>query len=92
MAYVVVNSKTRTAIVRTNGMTIYETEAAAKAARTRLAATGRFDGLVVMGFEDYHRHLPTITVMNLMTNTPVQMPADQAGGACDPSQERYWTM
>lgn len=92
MAYVVVNSRTRTAIARRNGMMTYETEAAARAARTRLAATGEFSGLEVMGFEAYHRQLPTVTVTNLMSGKPVQIPADQVGGACDPSQERYWSM
>lgn len=93
MAYVVVNRKTRTAISRTNGMVAYETEAAARAGRTRLLASGRFpDDLEVMGFEAYHRQIPQVEVTNLMSGDKVTIRADQLGGPCDPSTERYWSM
>jgi hypothetical protein len=32
------------------------------------------------------------TVRNLMTGAEVQIPAEDRGGACDPSMERYWSM
>jgi hypothetical protein len=32
------------------------------------------------------------TVVNLMSGKPVQIEADQRGGPCDPSMERYWSM
>lgn len=32
------------------------------------------------------------TVRNLMTGEEVQIEADQRGGPCDPSMERYWSM
>lgn len=92
MAHVVVNSRTRTAITRTNGMVTYETEAAARAGRTRLLATGRFpDGLEVMGFEAYHRQVPSMKVRNLMTGKEIEIAADTPL-CCDPSSERYWSM
>lgn len=33
-----------------------------------------------------------VTVKNLMTGELVQIEAEQRGGPCDPSMERYWTM
>lgn len=33
-----------------------------------------------------------VTVKNLMTGQDVQIRAEDRGGVCDPSQERYWTM
>ena len=33
-----------------------------------------------------------VTVINLMTGEPVQIPAVDRGGPCDPSQEHYWQM
>jgi len=93
MAHVVVNSSTHTAIPRTNGMVAYETEAAARAGRTRLLASGRFpEGLEVMELEAYHRQIPRVEVTNLVSGKKVMLRADQVGGACDPSQERYWSM
>jgi len=32
------------------------------------------------------------TVKNLMTGQDVQIPTEDRGTVCDPSQERYWTM
>ena len=38
-------------------------------------------------------YFPTwVVVRNLMTGKEVQIPAEDRGGPCDPSMERYWSM
>ena len=34
----------------------------------------------------------TVTVRNMMTGKPVEIDSREAGGPCDPSTERYWSM
>ena len=37
-------------------------------------------------------HASWVTVKNIMTGKDVTIRAEDRGGVCDPSQERYWTM
>ena len=37
-------------------------------------------------------HPMTVTVRNLMTGKDVEIDSRDAGGPCDPSTERYWSM
>jgi uncharacterized membrane protein len=92
MAFVVVNSKTHTAISRRNGMICYATEAAAKAGLTRLLKTTKLPLLIVMSYDAYHAQLPSRVVKNLMSGVEVQISADMVGTCCDPSTESYWSM
>lgn len=36
--------------------------------------------------------LLTVTVRNMMSGEPVVIDSREAGGPCDPSTERYWSM
>lgn len=37
-------------------------------------------------------HEAWVTVKNMMTGKDVQIRAEDRGGVCDPSQERFWSM
>jgi type I restriction-modification system DNA methylase subunit len=37
-------------------------------------------------------HASWVKVRNIMTGQDVQIRAEDQGGVCDPSQERFWTM
>jgi hypothetical protein len=86
--YVIVDSKTRTKITyRPTGRDSYATEAAARAAVTRM----RMQGLEVMDDASYRAQVPTRRVRNLMTDKEVEIAADTPL-CCDPSLETYWSM
>lgn len=91
MSFVVVNMSTRCAVKhpRTRRET-YSTEAAARAAKTRMEKTLRTD-LEVMTGDAYRAQVPMREVTNLMTGEKVMLQADLVGSACDPSTESYWS-
>ena len=41
----------------------------------------------------FYKHIDKmVTVPNLMSGKPVEIRESEAGGCCDPSTERYWSM
>ena len=90
MNFVVVNMSTRCAVKhpRTRRET-YSTEAAARAAKTRMEKTLRTP-LEVMTRDAYHAQVPMITVKNLISGKDVQIPADTPWG-CRPDSESYYS-
>ena len=94
MAYVIVNTSTQCRIAHPRtGKSTWSTERAAKAAVTRIGkikdCMGKF---VAMDYDTYRAQVPMVEVKNLMSGKLVQIRADEVGGPCDPSTERYWTM
>ena len=92
MTFVVVDTHTRCKVAHPRtSRSSWSTERAAKAAATRIAkikdSLGRF---VVMSQADYAAQVPMITIINLMTGKPLQIPADTPW-SCRPDSESYWS-
>lgn len=103
MGYVIVDQKTRCKVAfPTTRRETWSTEAAAKAAMTRLVSkdmekylktegqSGR-RSYEVMSSAAYAAQVPMKTVKNMMTGKDVQIRADTPN-CCDPSSETYWSM
>lgn len=72
----------------------YQTEGAAKAAFTRLAAKGKVDAKTHAVAEqgEFHAKIEkTVTRRNLMSGKEFTQPVNTPL-ACDPSSETYWSM
>lgn len=103
MSWVIINSKTRCkATYYTTGKSVWATEAAAKAAVTRMikkdmdqyiktqGKSGKVD-YAILPSKDYAAQVPMKTVTNLMSGKQIEIPADTPM-CCDPSTETYWSM
>lgn len=93
--YVVVSEITGVRVTNAPGIRkrFYPTQGAAQAAASRcmrISSGPEHAKLKVMPLGQYKA--PEVTVTNLMSGTPVTISAEDAGGPCDPSTERYWTM
>lgn len=87
MSYVIVDGSTRTKITyRPTGRVSYATEAAARAAVTRM----RMPGLEVMDEDSYRAQVPMRKVRSLMSGKEIEIAADTPL-CCDPSSETYWS-
>jgi hypothetical protein len=49
-----------------------------------------YTAYVILCEDDFYQR--TVTVTNLLTGQPTEIPKTQAGTCCDPSTERYWSM
>jgi hypothetical protein len=92
MSYVVVDLNTKCLIKNTRtGVSHYDTERAAKSARTRFSKTGYVLGdMAVMASAEYQAQVPMITVKNLMTGAMVEIRADTPWN-CRVDAESYWS-
>ena len=95
MAYVVYNvGTTQTVNEKRFGRESYKTEAAAKAARTRMIKRIKFDPtqLAVAEVAFYTQYIAgTVTRTNLMTGKKYQESVNTPM-CCSPSSETYWSM
>lgn len=95
MAYVVYNvGTTQTVNEKRFGRETYKTEAAAKAARTRMIKRIKFDPnqLAVAEVAFYTQNIATtVTRTNLMTGKTYQESVNTPM-CCSPSSETYWSM
>ena len=95
MAYVVYNIETtQTVNEKRFGRETYKTEAAAKAARTRMIKRIKFDPnqLAVAEVAFYTQNIAaTVTRTNLMTGKTYQESVNTPM-CCSPSSETYWSM
>ena len=95
MAYVVYNIETtQTVNEKRFGRETYKTEAAAKAARTRMIKRIKFDPtqLAIAEVAFYTKHVAkTVTRTNLMTGKTYQESVNTPM-CCSPSSETYWSM
>ena len=69
----------------------YKTQSAAKSAVTRKWGI-RYPTATVIDSETFKKDQPMVERKNLMSGTTFMIEASQAGGCCDPSTERYWSM
>jgi len=103
MSWVIIDSKTRCKVTfASTGKSIWNTEAAAKSAVTRMmkkdmaryfktnGASGKIN-YEILPAADYAAQVPMKTVTNLMSGKPIEIPADTPL-CCDPSSETYWSM
>ena len=86
-SYVIVDSNGSKVTYRPTNRESYRTEAAAKAAVTRMNTPG----LRVMTGEAYRAQVPMKKVRNLMSGLEMEIPADTPLHM-DPSSETYWSM
>jgi len=95
MAYVVYNvGTTQTVNEKRFGRETYKTEAAAKAARTRMIKRIKFDPnqLAIAEVAFYTQNIAaTVTRTNLMTGKTYQESVNTPM-CCSPSSETYWSM
>jgi phosphoribosylformylglycinamidine (FGAM) synthase-like enzyme len=95
MAYVVYNiQSTQTVNEKRWGRETFKTEAAAKAARTRMIKRQKYDGaqLAVAEVAFYTKNIAgTGTRTNLMTGKTYQESVNTPM-CCSPSSETYWSM
>ena len=95
MAYVVYNiQSTQTVNEKRWGRETFKTEAAAKAARTRMIKRQKYDGaqLAVAEVAFYTKNIAgTVTRTNLMTGKDYQESVNTPM-CCSPSSETYWSM
>jgi hypothetical protein len=95
MAYVVYNiQSTQTVNEKRWGRETYKTEAAAKAARTRMIKRLKYDAdtLAVAEVAFYTQNVAaTVTRTNLMTGKTYQESVNTPM-CCSPSSETYWSM
>ena len=90
MSFVVVNTATRCAVRHPrSGRETYSTEAAARAAKTRMQKNSH-NTLEVMTAEAYRAQVPMREVTNLMTGKTVMEPADLPWH-CSVGSESYWS-
>lgn len=94
MAYVVYDTKsTQTVNEKRWGRETFKTEAAAKAARTRMIKRLKYDGtqLAVAEVAFYTKNIAgTVTRTNLMTGKAYQESVNTPM-CCSPSSETYWS-
>jgi hypothetical protein len=96
MSFVVVDSNTRCAVRHPRtGRETYQTEAAARAAKTRMErlageATLRVPAMMVMTVESYRAQVPMREVVNLMTGAVCLERADTPWH-CSVGSESYWS-
>jgi hypothetical protein len=95
MSYVVYETATTRIISEKRwGKTHYATEAAAKAARTRMIRKGKYnaDQLMVQDAQAYHMLIEeTVERVNLMTGKTYRESVNTPN-CCSPSSETYWSM
>ena len=95
MAYVVYNvGTTQTVNEKRFGRETYKTEAAAKAARTRMIKRSKHlaNTLAISDVAFYTKHVAkTVTRTNLMTGKTYQESVNTPM-CCSPSSETYWSM
>jgi hypothetical protein len=94
MSYVVYNvQSTQTVNEKRWGRETYKTEAAAKAARTRLIKKGYSeDQLAVSEIAFYSSKIvKTVTRINMMTGLPYEESVNTPL-CCSPASETYWSM
>ncbi len=95
MGYVVYNIQdTRTVNEKRWGRETFKTEAAAKAARTRMIKRLKYDGtqLAVAEVAFYTQNIAgTVTRTNLMTGKTYQESVNTPS-CCSPASEAYWSM
>ena len=95
MGYVVYNiQSTRTVNEKRWGRETFKTEAAAKAARTRMIKRLKYDGtqLAVAEVAFYTKKIAgTVTRTNLMTGKTYQESVNTPS-CCSPASEAYWSM
>ena len=95
MAYVVYNIETtQTVNEKRWGRETYKTEAAAKAARTRMIKRSKYlaNTLAISDVAFYTKHVAkTVTRTNLMTGNTYQESVNTPL-CCSPSSETYWSM
>jgi len=95
MAYVVYNvGTTQTVNEKRWGRETYKTEAAAKAARTRMIKRLKYDAnaLAISDVAFYTQKIAkTVTRTNLMTGTTYQESVNTPL-CCSPASETYWSM
>jgi uncharacterized protein YkwD len=94
MAYVVYNvGTTQTENEKRWGRETFKTEAAAKAARTRMIKKSKYDPaqLAVASVAEYAKIVKTETKINLMTGKEFTQSVNTPR-ACDPSSELYWSI
>lgn len=89
MSFVVVNTASRCAVRHPrSGRETYSTEAAARAARTRMEKKMNTP-LEVMGVQEYRAQVPMREVRNLLTGAVVLERADTPWH-CSVASESYW--
>lgn len=73
---------------------VYTSHHGAKVALTRAINSGRVASgrYTLVPLTEYELNVPMVVRRNLMTGEEFMIRADQAGGPCDPSTERYWSM
>lgn len=95
MSYVVYEvQSTRIVSEKCYGKTHYATEAAAKAARTRLIKKGKYaeDQIRVQDAQAYHMLIEeTVERVNLMSGKTYRESVNTPN-CCSPSSETYWSM
>ena len=95
MVYVVYNiQSTKTVNEKRWGRETFKTEAAAKAARTRMIKCQKYDGtqLAVAEVAFYTKNIAaTVTRTNLMTGKTYQESVNTPS-CCSPASEAYWSM
>lgn len=95
MSYVVYEvESTRIVTEKRYGKTYFETEAAAKAARTRMIRKGRYteDQIRVQDAQAYRMFIEqTVERVNLMTGKTYRESVNTPN-CCSPSSETYWSM
>lgn len=91
MSFVIHNSKTFKVHTVSHCTKVYETERAAKTAKTK-AKLGD-DWNVITKEAWWAIEVPMVDRVSAQDGkTIMRIPADQVGTACDPGMERYWTM
>lgn len=95
MAYVVYDiNSTQTVNEKRWGRETYKTEAAAKAARTRMIKRLKYDAnsLAISDVAFYTKHVAkTVTKINIMTGLPYEESVNTPL-CCSPASETYWSM
>ena len=96
MGYIIYNIKTTRILLGRNGRSVWQTETAAKAGRTRILGSnpqlGTAGDYAIITIRDYYADVEgKETVKNLMTGKDVVQSVNTPH-SCDPSCETFWSM